>query len=193
MKIGRLFPDLVATLGRAASSEAGFTRTLKQLVALSDARAGGLRFRPGDGAPVDVIVGARRGSALERWIQERLERPARGDRSEGGIGDAVEFLVENEEYQIPLVVGIVEQRAQPHVCAFGDGARGCAVEPQLVEEIPCSGLDARQLVLPVAFAQARRRAGSPGSHWGLQVRFLPAAARVPQRPARARHGGLTRI
>ena len=66
MKIGRLFPDLLATLGRAASSEAGFTRTLKQLVALSGARAGGLRFRPGDGAPVDVIVGARRGSALER-------------------------------------------------------------------------------------------------------------------------------
>ena len=82
MKIGRLFPDLLATLGRAASSEAGFTRTLKQLVALSGARAGGLRFRPGDGAPVDVIVGARRGSALERWIQERLERPARGVRVE---------------------------------------------------------------------------------------------------------------
>ena len=60
MKIGRLFPDLLATLGRAASSEAGFTRTLKQLVALSGARAGGLRFRPGDGAPMDVIVGARR-------------------------------------------------------------------------------------------------------------------------------------
>ena len=82
MKIGRLFPDLLATLGRAASSEAGFTRTLKQLVALSGARAGGLRFRPGDGAPVDVVVGARRGSALERWIQERLDRPARGVRVE---------------------------------------------------------------------------------------------------------------
>ena len=80
MKIGRLFPDLLATLGRAASAEAGFTRTLKQLVALSGARAGGLRFRPADGALVDVIVGARRGSALERWIQERLERPARGVR-----------------------------------------------------------------------------------------------------------------
>jgi len=82
MKIGRLFPDLLATLGRAASSEAGFTRTLKQLVALSGARAGGLRFRLGDGAPLDVIVGARRGSALERWIQARLPRPARGVRLE---------------------------------------------------------------------------------------------------------------
>ena len=82
MKIGRLFPDLLATLGRAASSEAGFALTLKQLVALSGARAGGLRFRPGDGAPMDAIVGARRGSALDQWIQARLDRPARGVRVE---------------------------------------------------------------------------------------------------------------
>jgi GAF domain-containing protein/nitrogen-specific signal transduction histidine kinase len=82
MKIGRLFPDLLATLGRAASSEAGFAGTLKQLVALSGARAGALRFRPGDGAPMDLIVGARRGSALERWLQARLEDPARGARLE---------------------------------------------------------------------------------------------------------------
>jgi PAS domain S-box-containing protein len=82
MKIGRLFPDLLATLGRAASSEAGFALTLKQLVALAGARAGGLRFRPGDGAPMDVIVGARRGSTLEKWIQARLDRPPRGVRVE---------------------------------------------------------------------------------------------------------------
>jgi GAF domain-containing protein len=85
MKIGRLFPDLLATLGRAASSEAGFARTLKQLVALSGARAGGLRFRPGEGGPVDVIVGARRGSALERWLRARLEAPARGVRLDKGV------------------------------------------------------------------------------------------------------------
>ena len=30
MKIGRLFPDLLATLERAASSEAGFARTLRR-------------------------------------------------------------------------------------------------------------------------------------------------------------------
>ena len=79
MKIGRLFPDLLATLGGAASSEAGFARTLRRLVTLSGARAGGLRFRPGDGAPVDVIVGARRGSPLEvpvasspRFISPRI-------------------------------------------------------------------------------------------------------------------------
>jgi PAS domain S-box-containing protein len=82
MKIGRLFPDLLATLGRAASSEAGFALTLRQLVALAGARAGGLRFRPGDGAPMDVIVGARRGSTLEKWIQARLDRPPRGVRVE---------------------------------------------------------------------------------------------------------------
>ncbi len=82
MKLGRLFPDLLATLGRAASSEAGFAGTLKQLVALSGARAGALRFQPGDGAPMDMIVGARRGSALERWLQARLEAPARGARLE---------------------------------------------------------------------------------------------------------------
>jgi PAS domain S-box-containing protein len=82
MKIGRVFPDLLATLGRAASAEAGFALTLKQLVALSGARAGGLRFRPGDGAPMDAIVGARRGSALEQWIQARLDRPARSARVE---------------------------------------------------------------------------------------------------------------
>jgi hypothetical protein len=75
MKIGRLFPDLLATLGGAVSSEAGFTQTLKRLVALSGARAGAMRFRPRDGAPVDVVVGARRGSALDRWLRARLEVP----------------------------------------------------------------------------------------------------------------------
>jgi PAS domain S-box-containing protein len=80
MKIGRLFPDLLATLGGATSSEAGFARTLRQLVILSGARAGGLRFEPGDGAPVDVIAGTRGGSALHRWIRARLERAAPGVR-----------------------------------------------------------------------------------------------------------------
>ena len=46
MKIGRLFPDLLTTLGRAASPEAGFAFTLRRLVALSGATAGGLVFRP---------------------------------------------------------------------------------------------------------------------------------------------------
>ena len=82
MKIGRLFPDLLATLGDAVSSEAGFAQTLKRLVALSGARAGAMRFRPRDGVPVDVVVGARRGSALDRWLRARLGIPGRGTRLE---------------------------------------------------------------------------------------------------------------
>jgi two-component system NtrC family sensor kinase len=78
MKIGRLFPDLLATLGHAASSDAGFARTLKQLVTLSGARAGALRVRPPDAAAIEVVVGARRGSPLERWLRERLDQLPRG-------------------------------------------------------------------------------------------------------------------
>jgi two-component system, NtrC family, sensor kinase len=78
MKIGRLFPDLLATLGRAASPEAGFARTLRRLVEDSGAVAGALRFAPGAGPPIHVTVGVRRGSALEAWLAERLGEPARG-------------------------------------------------------------------------------------------------------------------
>jgi two-component system NtrC family sensor kinase len=78
MKLGRLFPDLLATLGRAASPEAGFTRTLRRLVKDSGATAGALLFAP-DGAPaVRVTVGARRGSTLEAWLTDRLGEPAHG-------------------------------------------------------------------------------------------------------------------
>jgi GAF domain-containing protein/nitrogen-specific signal transduction histidine kinase len=82
MKIGRLFPELLATLGGATSSEAGFARILKRLVSLAGARAGAMRFRPGAGAPVDVVVGARRDSALDRWLRARLEPSRRGVRLE---------------------------------------------------------------------------------------------------------------
>src|SRR5260370_3905361 len=82
VKIGRLFPDLLATLGGVASSEAGFVRTLKRLVALSGARAGALRFRPGEAAPVDLVVGARPGSALDGWLRARLDPPRWGVRLE---------------------------------------------------------------------------------------------------------------
>jgi GAF domain-containing protein/nitrogen-specific signal transduction histidine kinase len=78
MKIGRLFPDLLATLGRAASPEAGFARTLRRLVEDSGAVAGGLLFTPASGRRIQVTVGPRPGSALEAWIGERLAEPARG-------------------------------------------------------------------------------------------------------------------
>ncbi|HET8577149.1 MAG TPA: GAF domain-containing protein [Methylomirabilota bacterium] len=78
MKIGRLFPDLLATLGRAASPEAGFARTLTKLIALSGARAGGLCFEAGRGAALRVTAGVRRGSPLDRWLRSRLDEPIRG-------------------------------------------------------------------------------------------------------------------
>jgi two-component system, NtrC family, sensor kinase len=77
MKIGRLFPDLLATLGRAASPEAGFARTLRRLVEDSGAVAGALLFAPGAGPPIHVTAGVRRGSALEAWLAARLGEPAR--------------------------------------------------------------------------------------------------------------------
>jgi len=82
VKIGRLFPDLLSSLGGAASSEAGFARTVKRLVTLSGARAGALRFQPREGAPIDVVAGARRGSSLDRWLRGRLDTAARGVRLE---------------------------------------------------------------------------------------------------------------
>ncbi len=82
MKIGGLFPDLLVALGRASSPEAGFARTLRQLVTLSGAKAGALAFEPGRGAPLVVTAGTRRGSALESWLRARLAEPARGVRIE---------------------------------------------------------------------------------------------------------------
>jgi two-component system NtrC family sensor kinase len=78
MTIGRLIPDLLAALGRGASPEVGFTRVLRGLVAQAGAGAGALRFVAGAGGPVDVIVGARRGSPLAGWLTARLDEPARG-------------------------------------------------------------------------------------------------------------------
>jgi two-component system, NtrC family, sensor kinase len=51
MKIGRLFPDLLTPLGAAASIEDGLTLTLKRLLALTDAVAGALAFRPPSDEP----------------------------------------------------------------------------------------------------------------------------------------------
>ena len=80
MKIGRLFPDLLATAGRVASPEVGFARTLERLVTLSGATADGLCFVPACGAPIVVTAGAPRGSLLDLWLRERLAEPARGIR-----------------------------------------------------------------------------------------------------------------
>jgi hypothetical protein len=78
MKSGRLLPDLLATLGHAASPEASFARALKQLVSISGATAGGLCFTPGRGGPLLITAGLRRGSALDTWFRARLAEPAHG-------------------------------------------------------------------------------------------------------------------
>jgi GAF domain-containing protein/signal transduction histidine kinase len=78
MKIGRLFPDLLAARGRPASPGAGFARTLRRLVEDSGAVAGALLFAPGGGPPIQVTAGVRRGSALEAWLAARLGEPTRG-------------------------------------------------------------------------------------------------------------------
>ena len=46
MKIGRVFPDLLTPLTRAASVEEGIERALTRLVGLTGATGGALLFRP---------------------------------------------------------------------------------------------------------------------------------------------------
>jgi two-component system NtrC family sensor kinase len=80
MKTGPLVADLLTTLGRARSPETGLVGVLRQLVALSGAKAGGLCFEPGRGISFLAVVGARRGSALEAWLRARLGEGTRGMR-----------------------------------------------------------------------------------------------------------------
>src|SRR3990172_8133870 len=82
MKIGRLFPDLLATLGRASSPEIGVARGIKRLVTLTGASAGRLTFSGGPGPSVDLLAGARPGSALATWLGELDATPPRRMRVE---------------------------------------------------------------------------------------------------------------
>jgi two-component system NtrC family sensor kinase len=79
MKTGRVIADLWTTLGRASSPEAGVSSAVKQLVALSRAKAGGLRVELG-GIPLEAIAGAQAGSALDAWLRARLGERVRGRR-----------------------------------------------------------------------------------------------------------------
>jgi two-component system, NtrC family, sensor kinase len=76
----RLFFDLLASVGRAASTEAEFTGALKTLLALTGATAGALRFTPERGASLVVTAGARRGSAVDTWLRARLDDPVQARR-----------------------------------------------------------------------------------------------------------------
>jgi two-component system, NtrC family, sensor kinase len=82
MKIGRLFPELLATVGRAASLDASLARALGQLVTVSGATSGGLCFLPRRATPLVVTAGARRGSGVDQWIRARLAEPVKGMRLE---------------------------------------------------------------------------------------------------------------
>jgi two-component system NtrC family sensor kinase len=81
MKIGRVFPDLLTPLGAAASIEDGLALTLRRLVTLTGAGAGGLAFRPPREQPVVVTAGTRPlAPALGAWLATTLGTPARAPR-----------------------------------------------------------------------------------------------------------------
>src|SRR5574342_1329985 len=77
MKIGRLFPDLLAALGRASSPEIGVARGIRRLVRLTGASAGRLTFSGGTGPSLDLLAGARPDSALAAWLGGRDATPPR--------------------------------------------------------------------------------------------------------------------
>ncbi|MBI4593336.1 MAG: GAF domain-containing protein, partial [Candidatus Rokubacteria bacterium] len=82
MKIGRVFPDLLAHLGAADSLEEGLARTLRRLTRLTGAVAAELVFRP-ERAEAIVVTAARGRSAaaLAEWLGAvRRRTPARGLR-----------------------------------------------------------------------------------------------------------------
>ena len=98
MKIGRVFPDLLTPLTRAASVEEGIERALTRLVGLTGATGGALLFRPPREEARVVTAGAGRLPAgLRRWLAAAAAAPARGARPgraplPGGRGRRVTVL-----------------------------------------------------------------------------------------------------
>jgi two-component system, NtrC family, sensor kinase len=85
MKIGRVFPDLLLSLARAASPEEGLHQTLRRLVRLTGAAAGAMVVRPAENTQIVVTAGARDGSALATWLRARLAE--RGRRARVATGE----------------------------------------------------------------------------------------------------------
>jgi two-component system, NtrC family, sensor kinase len=81
MKIGRVFPDLLRTLGTAASVEEGLRRMLRRLVGLTAASGGVLVFRPPRG-PAHEVTAARRALSpvLDTWLRATVRARIRGPR-----------------------------------------------------------------------------------------------------------------
>jgi GAF domain-containing protein len=68
VKIGKVFPDLLAPLDTAASLTEGLGLTLRRLVDLTGAAAGVLAFRPSRGQPVVVRQDRRLRAAAREWL-----------------------------------------------------------------------------------------------------------------------------
>ena len=87
--------DVLAALGTADSLEAGMTRTLERVVALTGARAGALLFQPPGGVPpLAAVVGPSEPSSALRALLLDGTRPPRGvlRASLGTAGHAVGAL-----------------------------------------------------------------------------------------------------
>ncbi|MFQ5521658.1 MAG: hypothetical protein ACE5FK_09690, partial [Candidatus Methylomirabilia bacterium] len=78
--LDQLLSRLLATFARADSVEAGLAQTLRHLLRLSRARAGGLAFSPPGVAPVMVTAGRHLTPALDSWLRQRLTRPPAAKR-----------------------------------------------------------------------------------------------------------------
>src|SRR5437660_693927 len=53
----------------------------------------------------------------DQLVEQRLSGAWRGERH---VGHGVQLLVEDEEHQVALVLGVVEERAEADVCPVGD-------------------------------------------------------------------------
>jgi two-component system NtrC family sensor kinase len=78
MKIGRVFPDLLAAVGTASSVPEALGLTLRRLVRLTGAEAGALGFRPPRGEPIVVTAGR---AAAGRRLRALVTAPHAGSRS----------------------------------------------------------------------------------------------------------------
>src|SRR5512132_2530802 len=122
MKNGWLFPELLSSLGRAVSPEAGFARALRQLFTLSGAKSGGLCFLPLGGTPLVVTAGIRRGSGADAWIRARLVEPVTGTRLE-----PVEDPPPGRRHRRPVMLRVALGEARAPVgrlLLLGTGGRG---------------------------------------------------------------------
>src|SRR3954468_12362777 len=112
-------------------------------------------------------------------------RVARARRSEGHIGGGVQLLVEDEEHEVALVLGIVEERAQADVRPLGDlPHRGGAVAVAR-EELARRGADAlarsELFLLPGAYLVSSHIVSAEAGHLWLGA----ACARSSRRGNRA--------